>query len=111
MITLTKKAADRVSFFLKQNISNIGLRIDVKMSGCAGMKYIIHITNKKHKSDIIFESKGIKIFINKKNMLYFENIELDFVKHKDYSKGFYEGFKINNTKEKTKCNCGKSFNI
>ena len=42
MITLTKKAAERVQKLLKQQniiVENAGLRIYVKAGGCAGFEY------------------------------------------------------------------------
>lgn len=110
-ISITKNAAKKILASLKKNKKNKGLRLETKRSGCAGMRYSIELTNKINKNDLIFQEKGIKIIIEKKNIIYFKGIELDFVKETNPHTGFYEGFKFNNPNIQNKCGCGKSFKI
>lgn len=109
-ITITKQAAKKILKIKKKNKKK-GLRLSTKLSGCAGMSYSIEFTNTIKKNDLILKEKGIKIIIEKKNIPYFNGIELDFVKEQNPHTGLYKGFKFKNPNTKNQCGCGKSFKI
>lgn len=56
--------------------------------------------------DIVFEDKGVKVFIDGKSLVYLDGTELDFVKE-----GLNEGFKFNNPNVSSECSRGESFNV
>ena len=56
--------------------------------------------------DLVFETHGVKVFIDPKSMPYLEGMELDFTRE-----GLNEGFKFNNPNVKDQCGCGESFNV
>ena len=56
--------------------------------------------------DQVFESHGIKIFVDLKSLAYIDGTELDFVRE-----GLNEGFKFQNPNVKDECGCGESFRV
>ncbi len=71
--------------FDKKIPSNYGLRIGLKGGGC-GATYILGF-DEKASTDDEFIYKNIKIFIEKKHLMYLFDIEIDF-EAKDKGMGF-----------------------
>jgi len=105
-ITLTEAAAQRVNDFLANRGSGEGLRLGVKTTGCSGMAYVLEFADDSEEGDEVFESQGVKIFVDAKSLIYIDGTELDFTKE-----GLNEGFKFNNPNEKDACGCGESFTV
>ncbi|WP_370261230.1 iron-sulfur cluster assembly protein IscA [Limnobacter sp.] len=105
-ITLTERAADHISKFLAKRGKGIGLRLGVRTTGCSGMAYKLEFVDSAADEDTVFESHGVKLFVDPKSMPYLEGIELDFARE-----GLNEGFKFNNPNEKARCGCGESFTV
>jgi iron-sulfur cluster assembly protein len=105
-ISLTLKAAERVEKYLTYRGKGIGLRLGVKTTGCSGMAYTLEFVDEALLEDQIFESRGIKIMIDPKSLVYIDGTELDFEKE-----GLNEGFKFNNPNVKAECGCGESFTV
>ncbi len=105
-ITLTETAANRVKDFLATRGKGEGLRLGVKTTGCSGMAYILEFADTAEDGDKVFESQGVKIFVDAKSLVYIDGTELDFTKE-----GLNEGFKFNNPNEKATCGCGESFTV
>ncbi|BCG49424.1 Fe-S cluster assembly protein IscA [Candidatus Profftella armatura (Diaphorina cf. continua)] len=105
-IKVTKKAVKYINKYIQKRGKGIGLRLGVYNSGCSGLSYKLEYVDEPKKEDKIFKLNGIKIFINKKDFLYLNGIELDF----EFD-GLNKGFKFKNPNIKNKCGCGKSFQI
>jgi iron-sulfur cluster assembly protein len=105
-ITMTDIAADRVTSFLADRGKGKGLRLAVKTTGCSGLAYVIEFIDEIDEADTVFESHGIKIFVDPKSLVYLDGTELDFSKE-----GLNEGFKFNNPNVKDECGCGESFTV
>jgi iron-sulfur cluster assembly protein len=105
-ITMTEKAAERVKSFLANRGKGTGLRLGVKTTGCSGMAYVLEFVDAADAADTVFESRGVKIFVDPKSLVYIDGTELDFAKE-----GLNEGFKFNNPNVKATCGCGESFNV
>jgi len=105
-ITLTEAAAQRVQDFLANRGKGQGLRLGVKTTGCSGMAYVLEFADAQDEGDEVFESRGVKIFVDPKSLVYLDGTELDFAKE-----GLNEGFKFNNPNEKATCGCGESFSV
>ena len=106
MITLTDNAAQRVNGFLENRGKGIGLRLGVKTTGCSGMAYVIEFVDEQEDSDAVFESNGVKVFVDPKSLIYIDGTEVDFVKQ-----GLNEGFEFKNPNAKDECGCGESFTL
>ena len=105
-VTLSESAAKHVTNFLTKRGKGIGLRLGVRTSGCSGMAYKLEFVDETAEDDIVFESNGVKVFIDPKSLPYLDGMELDFARE-----GLNEGFKFNNPNVKDQCGCGESFNV
>jgi iron-sulfur cluster assembly protein len=105
-VTLSEKAAQHVTNFLAKRGKGIGLRLGVRTSGCSGMAYKLEFVDESAEDDIVFDTNGVKVFVDAKSMPYLDGMELDFVRE-----GLNEGFKFNNPNVKDQCGCGESFNV
>ncbi|EEO28907.1 iron-sulfur cluster assembly protein IscA [Oxalobacter paraformigenes] len=105
-ITLTEKAANHISRFLERRGKGIGLRFGVQTTGCSGMSYKLEYVDEPDADDIVYESNGVKIFVDPKSLPYLDGTELDFARE-----GLNEGFKFNNPNVKDTCGCGNSFKV
>jgi iron-sulfur cluster assembly protein len=103
-VTLTDKAARHVSRFLEKRGKGIGLRFGVQTSGCSGMAYKLEYVDESEPGDVVFESNGIKVFIDEKSLPYVDGTELDYARE-----GLSEGFRFSNPNIMDTCGCGSSF--
>lgn len=105
MVTLTPRAAQKVKEFLAEQAKpEYGLRMAVIGGGCSGFQYDLGVEAEPSAEDRVFESEGVKIFVDPDSAHYLENTELDYV---DTMAG--SGFKFNNPNAKKSCGCGSSF--
>ncbi|CAG7601556.1 iron-sulfur cluster assembly protein IscA [Candidatus Vallotia tarda] len=105
-ITLTEKAAQHVRECLTRRKKGIGLRLGVSTAGCSGLAYKLEYVDELDAGDIVFESYGIKVFVDQNSLAYIEGTELDFVRE-----GLNEGFRFHNPNIKDACGCGESFRV
>lgn len=105
-ITMTEAAAAHVARHLANRGSGEGIRLGVKTSGCSGLAYVLEFVDGTDEGDQVFESHGVKVFIDPKSLVYLDGTELDFTKE-----GLNEGFRFNNPNVQGECGCGESFNI
>ena len=106
MITLTERAATRIRNFLTKRGKGEGVRLGVKTSGCSGMAYALEFVDTPEEADQVFESFGVKVFVDSKSLLYLDGTELDYVRE-----GLQEGFKFDNPNAQNTCGCGESFHV
>jgi len=105
-ISLTEVAADRVKSFLANRGKGLGLRIGIKTTGCSGMAYVLEFVDEMNDEDKVFESRGVKVIIDPKSLVYLDGTEVDFARE-----GLNEGFKFTNPNAKDECGCGESFTV
>ena len=105
-ISMTEQAADRVQHFLENRGTGIGLRLGVKTTGCSGMAYVLEFVDEADDGDVMFESHGVKVYVDPKSLVYLDGTELDYGKE-----GLNEGFQFNNPNVKDACGCGESFTV
>ena len=105
-VTLTESAATHVARFIEKRGKGVGLRLGVKTTGCSGMAYKLEYVDEASNDDEVFESHGIKVFVDPKSLPYIDGTELDFARE-----GLNEGFKFRNPNVKDECGCGESFRI
>lgn len=105
-ISLTENAEKEIRKVIEENklSSNTGLRLGIKGGGCAGFTYVFDFDDKPGEFDQIFESRGIRIFADKKSLLYIDGTEVDFS-----TSLMDRGFKFHNPKANASCGCGTSF--
>ncbi len=105
-IQLTDVAAARVHKFLENRGKGIGLRLGVKTTGCSGMAYVLEFVDELQSDDQVFESRGVKVVIDPKSLIFLDGTEVDFGRE-----GLNEGFQFKNPNAKDACGCGESFTV
>ncbi|HEY7802878.1 MAG TPA: iron-sulfur cluster assembly protein IscA [Orrella sp.] len=105
-VTLTTQAAEHIDKYLHKRGKGLGLRLGVRTTGCSGMAYKLEYVDAAHDDDQVFESHGVKVFIDPKSLAYLDGTELDYARE-----GLNEGFKFTNPNEKATCGCGESFTV
>jgi len=105
-ITLTKKAAAKyMEILAEEGKAGWGLRFGDRMAGCSGFEYVLDYSEKAEEDDMIIESHGLQIHINKAAFKRLKGSIIDYV---DGLQG--AGFKISNPNVKASCGCGTSHN-
>jgi len=105
-ITVTDKAAKHINRYLERRGKGVGLRFGVRTTGCSGLAYKLEYVDEASPEDQVFESNGVKVFVDPKSLAYIDGTELDFARE-----GLNEGFRFNNPNVKDACGCGESFRI
>ena len=108
MITITEKAKERITMLRDEegHSEESQIRVSVKGGGCSGLMYDLEFDDKQEENDQVFEDKGVKIFVDKKSILYLVGTTLDF---SDGLNG--KGFQFVNPNASRTCGCGESFSI
>jgi len=108
MIIITDQAKSRIEHLRKEEgkSEDFQVRVSVKGGGCSGLMYDLSFDNKMLESDQVFEDKGIKIYVDKKSLLYLLGTTLDF---SDGLNG--KGFQFINPNATRTCGCGESFAV
>ena len=105
-VSLSDKAAKHVANYLVKRGKGLGLRLGVRTSGCSGMAYKLEFVDEVSPEDLVFESNGVKVFIDAKSLPYLDGMELDYARE-----GLNEGFKFNTPNVKDQFGRGASFNV
>jgi len=105
-ITLTEKAAKHITRYIERRGKGVGLRLGVRTTGCSGLAYQLEYVDEISPEDTMFESLGVKVFVDPKSLAYLDGTELDYVRE-----GLNEGFKFQNPNVKDECGCGESFRV
>lgn len=108
-INVTEAAAGKISQLLsEENKDTAGLRVFVQGGGCSGFQYGLMIEESVGDGELdqIFQSNGVKLFVDPISIRYLTGAEVDFV---DNLTG--GGFTIKNPNAKTTCGCGQSFGV
>jgi iron-sulfur cluster assembly accessory protein len=105
MIHLTESAASAVrSAIAGAPEPMTGLRIMVEAGGCAGFKYAMGLVAEPDPQDVVFEDRGVRLFVEPKSYGFIEGTTIDYISSLEGS-----GFNFNNPQAKSSCGCGKSF--
>ncbi len=105
-ITLTEKAAKHITRYIERRGKGIGLRLGVRTTGCSGLAYQLEYVDEALPEDTLFESFGVKVYVDPKSLAYLDGTQLDYVRE-----GLNEGFKFQNPNVKDECGCGESFRV
>ena len=105
-IVLTDSAANRVKRFLTGHENGLGLRLAIKKSGCSGYAYVAGVAEAVLESDLVCESRGVKVVVDAESLPMLDGTEVDVVRE-----GLNEGFVFRNPNVKHECGCGESFGV
>lgn len=108
MVTVTEQAKAKIEELKAKEgkEGGHGIRVAVQGGGCSGLMYELEFDTEERANDHIFEDKGVKIFVDKKSLLYLIGTELDF---SDGLNG--KGFQFRNPNASRTCGCGESFAV
>src|SRR5271156_2474328 len=105
-ISLTESAANRVKTFLSSRGKGVGLRLGVRKTGCSGFAYVINYADEVNPGDVLFEDRGVKVFVDPSSIPLIDGTIVYFVKQ-----GLNEAFRFRNPNVKGECGCGESFSV
>ena len=107
MINVSQTAASKINELLtEEGKTGSGLRVFVQGGGCSGFQYGLMIEEGGGAGDMVFESHGVKLFVDPISVRYLTGAEVDFV---DTVTG--GGFTIKNPNAVSTCGCGSSFSV
>ena len=107
VITVTEAAAGKIRELLsEEGKTESGLRVFVQGGGCSGFQYGLMIEESGGMGDQVYESNGVKLFVDPVSISYLKGAEVDFV---DTITG--GGFTIKNPNATSTCGCGQSFSV
>ncbi len=104
-VSLTSSAAERVREFMARE-GGMGLRIDVRRTGCSGWAYDVAIAREPESDDHVFEDQGIKVLVSDKALGMVDGTTVDFV-----HQGLVREFRFRNPNVTGECGCGESFTV
>ena len=105
-ISLTESAADRIRAFLAARGHGVGLRLGVRKTGCSGFAYVVNYADEGLADDVVFEDRGVKVYVDRESLSLIDGTTVDFVKQ-----GLNEAFRFRNPNVKGECGCGESFSV
>ena len=107
LINVSPNAAAKIAELLsEEGKAGSGLRVFVQGGGCSGFQYGLMIEESGGAADQVFESNGVRLFVDPVSISYLKGAEVDFV---DTVTG--GGFTIKNPNATSTCGCGSSFNV
>jgi iron-sulfur cluster assembly accessory protein len=107
VIQVSSTAAAKINELLaEEGKTGSGLRVFVQGGGCSGFQYGLMIEESGGVGDQVYESNGIRLFVDPISISYLRGAEVDFV---DTVTG--GGFTIKNPNASSTCGCGQSFNM
>ena len=105
VVHVTEAAAGKIrELLVEEGKAESGLRVFVQGGGCSGFQYGLMIEESGGVGDQLFESNGVRLFVDPVSLSYLKGAEVDFV---DTITG--GGFTIKNPNASSTCGCGSSF--
>jgi iron-sulfur cluster assembly accessory protein len=105
-ITLTERAARRISEIMTSEPEGSMLRISVNGGGCSGFQYAFEVDKTQADEDLRIDRDGAAVLIDDVSVQYMDGAVIDFV---DDLIG--QSFKIENPLATASCGCGTSFSL
>lgn len=104
MITITRKAEEKIRELIEEDKETVGLRVYVKGGGCHGFQYGMSLESSMQEDDTVVEQGAVKVIMDSQSAPLLVGTEVDYVEHIQGS-----GFVMKNPTAKTTCGCGSSF--
>ena len=105
-ISLTERAARRISEIMTREPEGSMLRISVNGGGCSGFAYAFDVDRTRQDDDVVVERDGVAVLVDQISLQYMDGSVIDFV---DDLIG--QSFKIENPHAVASCGCGTSFSL
>lgn len=80
MITITRRAADMLRAIIDgtPEMAGFGVRIGVRLGGCAGLNLAVEFTAEPEEGDITEDVFGLRTYVSPAARPYLEDVVLDF---------------------------------
>jgi iron-sulfur cluster assembly accessory protein len=105
-VTISERAARRISEILKGEGHGAMLRISVEGGGCSGFQYKFDIDHARADDDVVIERESAVVLVDPASAPFLAGSEVDFV---DDLIG--ASFRVHNPNATASCGCGTSFSI
>ncbi len=105
-VSLSARAARRISQIVKSEPDNPILRVSVDGGGCSGFQYGFNLVSIPEPDDLVIERDGAKVVIDPVSLQFLNGSEIDFV---DDLIG--QSFAVKNPNATSSCGCGTSFSV
>ena len=105
-IQLSKSAAEHVRRQLERRGEGLGLRVDIRRSGCSGWAYLLDYADTIRAVDRVYEAHGVKVVVDAEKLPFLQGTEIDFT-----SQGLNTVWVFRNPNVKSECGCGESFSM
>jgi iron-sulfur cluster assembly accessory protein len=105
-VTVTDRAAKRISEIVAGEAAARALRVSVEGGGCSGFQYKFDLIGEPAADDVVLKRDGATVVIDQVSLPYLAGSEIDFV---DDLMG--ASFRIRNPQAKQSCGCGTSFSM
>src|SRR5262249_60894806 len=112
-IAVTEKAAEEVKRIIADQQAagtseRLYLRMRVVGGGCSGFQHKLDLDPQVNpKLDDVFEFHGVPVVIDKRSLMYLNEVTVDFIDEGIMRRGFH----ISNPSAKSTCGCGSSFSM
>lgn len=104
-LAVTERASAEIKTIMAaEKAEGAGLRLGVEPGGCAGFQYALSFATSAEADEVMTESNGVKVFVNKRDLPVLNGVMIDFVET-----AMGAGFNIKNPNAKGSCGCGNSF--
>lgn len=104
MITITRKAEEKIHELMQEDKETVGLRVYIKGGGCHGYQYGMSLESSMQEDDTVVEQGAVKVIMDSQSAPLLIGTEVDYLDHPQGS-----GFVMKNPAAKTTCGCGSSF--
>jgi len=105
IFTISERAAKMVRTIMKnEGKEDAALRVTVAPGGCAGYSYGLDFADKPEENDLVLESGGVKVYIDRDLEPLVHGASLDYTESLQAT-----GFVLDNPNASHSCGCGKSF--
>lgn len=107
VVTFTDDAVETARSLLRDagyDPRTAGLRLSVERGGCAGLSYRFDLAEAPGGEDLVSESGGFRVFVDRASRPFLEGAEFDVAETVHGT-----GFRIDNPNGERECGCGLSF--
>ena len=105
-VTVTERAAERITQIVSNDPENNMLRVSVEGGGCSGFEYRFDLVPNAEPEDILIERAGARVLVDPLSLTYLAGSEIDYVDDL-----MSTSFKIKNPNATAACGCGTSFSV
>jgi len=101
LVTVTPVAAEKLQALIaEKDLTGYGLRVFVS-GGCSGMQYGMAFENKTEDGDFVFDSQGVRVYLDSASAMNLEGAVVDYVEGPQGA-----GFSVENPNAMSGGSCG-----